>query len=69
MDEICLVRSMHTDAINHDPAHMFMNTGSQIAGRPSMGAWITYGLGTDSTDLPGFLVLTSLGQGGQNHLT
>jgi hypothetical protein len=66
MDDICLVRSMTTDAINHDPAHMFMNTGSQIAGRPSMGAWITYGLGSESQDLPGFVVLTSLGKGGQN---
>ena len=66
MDEICLVRSMTTEAINHDPAHMFMNTGSQIAGRPSMGAWATYGLGSESEDLPGFVVLTSLGKGGQN---
>ncbi len=66
IDEICLIRSMTTDAINHDPAHMFMNTGSQIAGRPSMGAWVTYGLGSEARDLPGFVVLTSLGQGGQN---
>jgi hypothetical protein len=66
IDDICLIRSMTTDAINHDPAHMFMNTGSQIAGRPSMGAWVTYGLGCEATDLPGFVVLTSLGQGGQN---
>lgn len=66
LDDICLIRSMTTDAINHDPAHMFMNTGSQIAGRPSMGAWVTYGLGTEAEDLPGFVVLTSLGQGGQN---
>jgi hypothetical protein len=66
IDEISLIRSMHTDAINHDPAHMFMNTGSQIAGRPSMGSWITYGLGCESKDLPGFVVLTSLGKGGQN---
>src|SRR2546428_10608041 len=65
-DEICLVRSMTTDAINHDPAHMFMNTGTQIAGRPSMGAWVSYGLGSDAQDLPGFVVLTSLGRGGQN---
>src|SRR5262249_22670258 len=50
----------------HDPAHMFMNTGSQIAGRPSMGAWVTYGLGNEAEDLPGFVVLTSLGKGGQN---
>jgi hypothetical protein len=66
IDDICLVRSMTTDAINHDPAHMFMNSGSQIVGRPSMGAWITYGLGTDAADLPGFVVLISLGKGGQN---
>ncbi|HSU55513.1 MAG TPA: DUF1501 domain-containing protein [Candidatus Dormibacteraeota bacterium] len=66
IDEICLVRSMTTEAINHDPAHMFMNTGSQIAGRPSMGAWVVYGLGSESEDLPGFVVLTSLGKGGQN---
>jgi hypothetical protein len=66
IDEICLVRSMTTEAINHDPAHMFMNTGSQIAGRPSMGAWVTYGLGSEADDLPGFVVLTSLGKGGQN---
>ena len=66
LGDICLIRSMTTDAINHDPAHMFMNTGSQIAGRPSMGAWVTYGLGSDAADLPGFVVLTSLGKGGQN---
>jgi hypothetical protein len=66
IDDICFVRSLHTDAINHDPAHMFMNTGSQIAGRPSMGAWLTYGLGSEGSDLPGFVVLTSLGKGGQN---
>jgi hypothetical protein len=66
LDDLCLIRSMTTDAINHDPAHMFMNTGSQIAGRPSMGAWVTYGLGAEAEDLPGFVVLTSLGQGGQN---
>jgi hypothetical protein len=62
-DDICIVKSMTTDAINHDPAHMFMNTGSQIAGRPSMGAWITYGLGSESQDLPGFVVLVSTGKG------
>ena len=62
-DEICLIRSLTTDAINHDPAHMFMNTGSQIAGRPSMGAWVTYGLGSESSDLPGFVVLMSHGKG------
>jgi hypothetical protein len=63
IDEICLVRSMTTEAINHDPAHMFMNTGSQIAGRPSMGAWVTYGLGSEAEDLPGFIVMVSTGRG------
>jgi hypothetical protein len=66
IDDICFIRSMTTEAINHDPAHMFMNTGSQIAGRPSMGSWVTYGLGTEAEDLPGFVVMTSLGRGGQN---
>lgn len=65
-DDISIIRSTHTEAINHDPAHCFMNTGSAIPGRPSMGSWLTYGLGCDSEDLPGFLVLTSLGRGGQN---
>jgi hypothetical protein len=63
VDDICLIRSMTTEAINHDPAHMFMNTGSQIAGRPSMGAWVTYGLGSEAENLPGFVVLTSTGKG------
>lgn len=62
-DDICLIRSMTTDAINHDPAHMFMNTGSQIAGRPSMGSWVTYGLGSVAENLPGFVVLVSTGKG------
>jgi len=62
-DDICIIRSMTTEAINHDPAHTFMNTGSQIVGRPSMGSWITYGLGSDATDLPGFVVLVSHGGG------
>ena len=63
IDDICLIRSMTTDAINHDPAHMFMNTGSQIVGRPSMGAWVTYGLGSEADDLPGFVVFVSTGKG------
>jgi hypothetical protein len=63
IDDICLIRSMTTDAINHDPAHMFMNTGSQIAGRPSMGAWINYGLGSEAENLPGFVVMVSTGAG------
>ncbi len=65
-DDIAIVRSMHTEAINHDPAHCFINTGSSIPGRPSMGAWATYGLGSEAEELPGFVVLTSLGKGGQN---
>ena len=64
-DEICIVRSMHTEQINHDPAHAFMNTGSIIKGRPSMGSWLLYGLGAESENLPGFIVLTSAGKTGQ----
>ena len=64
-DDICIIRSMNTRQINHDPAHTYMNTGTQISGRPSMGSWILYGLGADTNDLPGFVVLTSVG-GGQN---
>jgi hypothetical protein len=62
-DDICVIRSLTTDAINHDPAHMFMNTGAHIAGRPSMGAWVTYGLGSESENLPGFVVMVSTGKG------
>ncbi|MDF1858638.1 MAG: DUF1501 domain-containing protein [Verrucomicrobiales bacterium] len=62
-DEIAIIRSMQTEQINHDPAHTFMNTGSIIPGRPSMGAWVTYGIGSESEDLPGFVVLTSEGGG------
>src|SRR6476620_5937614 len=64
-DDICIIRSMQTDAINHDPAHTFMNTGTTISGRPSMGSWAWYGLGADAEDLPGFIVLTSTGKSGQ----
>ena len=53
-DDICIVRSMHTEAINHDPAHTFMNTGSTVSGRPSMGSWVWYGLGSEADNLPGF---------------
>jgi len=60
-DDICIIRSMQTEQINHDPAHTFMNTGTAINGRPSMGAWINYGLGTESDNLPGFVVMTSVG--------
>ncbi len=64
-DEMCIVRSLHTDAINHDPAHTFMNTGSMIAGRPAMGSWLWYGLGNDAQSLPGFVVMVSTGHFGQ----
>ncbi|HLJ55132.1 MAG TPA: DUF1501 domain-containing protein [Chthonomonadaceae bacterium] len=64
-DELCIVRSLHTEAINHDPAHTFMNTGTLISGRPSMGSWLVYGLGSESRDLPGFVVLVSTGKFGQ----
>ncbi|NUQ65894.1 MAG: DUF1501 domain-containing protein [Pirellulales bacterium] len=64
-DEICIARSMVTEAINHDPAHTYMNTGTTISGRPSMGSWLLYGLGSECEDLPGFVVLSSLGKGGQ----
>ncbi|MES2791590.1 MAG: DUF1501 domain-containing protein [Planctomycetota bacterium] len=58
-DEICLIRTMQTDAVNHAPAQIAMNTGSQLFGRPSFGSWTLYGLGSECEDLPGFVVLTS----------
>jgi len=64
-DRMCIVRSMQTEQINHDPAHTFMNTGTSISGRPSMGSWLHYGLGSESEDLPGFVVMVSAG-GGQD---
>lgn len=64
-DELCVVRSLRTEAINHDPAHTFMNTGTSISGRPAMGSWLMYGLGRETENLPGFIVMTSTG-GGQN---
>ena len=64
-DEMCVVNSLHTEQINHDPAHTFFNTGTAISGRPSMGSWVLYGLGSETRDLPGFIVLTSEG-GGQS---
>ena len=65
-DKLCIVRSLHTDDINHDPAHTMMNTGSGLSGRPSMGSWSTWGLGVETEDLPGYVVLTSVGKGGQS---
>jgi hypothetical protein len=64
-DDVCIIRSMFTEQINHDPAHTVMNTGSIITGRPSMGSWVIYGLGAETENLPGFVVLMSSGKGGQ----
>jgi hypothetical protein len=68
-DEMCVIRSMHTDQFNHAPAQLLLYTGSPRQGRPSMGAWVTYGLGSESQNLPGFVVLISSGvqpSGGKN---
>lgn len=64
-DEMCIIRSMHTDAINHDPAITFQQSGSQIPGRPSIGSWIGYGLGSDNDDLPAFVAMSSKGSAKQ----
>ena len=63
-DDLCLVRTMHTEAINHDPAITFFQTGAQLAGRPCMGSWLSYGLGSENEDLPAFVAMVS-GRGGQ----
>ncbi|HYO23985.1 MAG TPA: DUF1501 domain-containing protein [Lacipirellulaceae bacterium] len=63
-DDICIVRSMFTEQINHDPAQAFMNSGSILKGRPSMGSWLLYGLGAETDSLPGFVVLVSQGKAG-----
>lgn len=65
VDDLCIVRSMYTEAINHEPAVIFMQTGSQISGRPSMGSWLSYGLGSENKNMPAFVVLVSQGQGSQ----
>jgi hypothetical protein len=62
-DDLTFIKSLHTEAINHDPAVTFLQTGSQLAGRPSIGAWMVYGLGSESSDLPGFVVMISPGAG------
>lgn len=64
-DDICVVRSLYTEAINHDPAITFFQTGSQIAGRPSMGSWVSYGLGMENSNLPAFVVLITRNKGDQ----
>src|SRR6516165_7783810 len=66
MDEVCFIKSMHTEAINHDPAVTFFQTGAQLAGRPSIGAWVSYGLGSDNKDLPAFVVMISQGSGNRS---
>ncbi|MBL9123908.1 MAG: DUF1501 domain-containing protein [Planctomycetaceae bacterium] len=63
VDDLAIVRSLHTDAFNHAPGQIFMNTGSQQFGRPSIGAWTTYGLGSESSELPGFVVFSSAKKG------
>ena len=65
-DQMCIIRSMYTEAINHDPTHAFMNTGTMIPGKPSMGSWLWYGLGSDTENLPGFVVMVSTGKFGQS---
>ncbi len=65
-DRICFIKSMHTEAINHDPAVTFFQTGAQLAGRPSIGAWLSYGLGSENKDLPAFVVMISQGTGNPN---
>jgi hypothetical protein len=68
VDELCIVKSMQTEAINHDPAVTFFQTGSQQAGRPSIGAWLSYGLGSENENLPGFIVLLSRARSGDQPL-
>ena len=68
VDDLCIVKSMHTEAINHDPAITFFQTGSQITGRPSMGAWVSYGLGSENEELPAFIVLLSRARSGDQPL-
>ncbi|MEM9828587.1 MAG: DUF1501 domain-containing protein [Planctomycetota bacterium] len=65
VDELAVIRSMQTEAINHDPAITFFQSGNQVAGRPSIGAWLNYGLGSDNDNLPSFVVLVTKGKGGQ----
>lgn len=65
VDELCFIKSMHTEAINHGPGVTFVQTGSQFPGRPSMGAWLSYGLGSESENLPAFVVMVTKDKGGQ----
>lgn len=63
VDDLCFIKSMHTEAINHDPGITFFQTGAQLAGRPSIGSWVSYGLGSENRDLPAFVVMVSQGSG------
>jgi hypothetical protein len=63
VDDLAIIRSMYTEAINHDPAITFFQTGNQLPGRPSIGSWLAYGLGSENQDLPAYVVLTSKGTG------
>jgi len=65
-DELCFIKTLHTEAINHDPAVTFFQTGAQLAGRPSIGAWLAYGLGSENQNLPAFVVMISQGSGNPN---
>ena len=65
-DDLCVIRSMHTEAINHDPAMTMLQTGSQVAGRPSFGSWMSYGLGSENAELPAFVVMISRPSGNGN---
>ena len=65
VDELCFIKSMYTNAINHDPAITMIQTGSELPGRPSIGSWLSYGLGTDNKNLPEFVVLVTKGKNGQ----
>jgi hypothetical protein len=66
VDDLCFIKSMYTEAINHDPAVTFLQTGAQLAGRPSIGSWVTYGLGSENQDLPAFVVMISQGSGNRS---
>src|SRR5207237_885795 len=66
VDDLCFIKSLHTEAINHDPAITFFQTGAQLAGRPSMGSWLAYGLGSENHNLPAFVALVSQGTGNPN---
>ena len=69
VDELCFIKSMYTEAINHDPAITMIQTGSELPGRPSIGSWLSYGLGTDNKNLPEFVVLITKKENQDNQST